>query len=117
MHISWGVIAHVGNERNETVKRLIREAIKECRKQKKYSGICGDAPSTFPEFTRFLIDCGIESISVNPDVAVRTKLLVAEQERKIKKGVKICKPLKIFWWFWFIRDLPAEDTGEDRLAK
>ncbi|MCD6094889.1 phosphoenolpyruvate synthase [bacterium] len=80
------IIAHVGNERNEAVKRLIREAIKECRKQKKYSGICGDAPSTFPEFTRFLIDCGIESISVNPDVAVRTKLLVAEQERKIKRG-------------------------------
>lgn len=78
------VIAKVGDERNPAVVKLIKEAINVCKEKGKYSGICGDAPSTFPDFTKFLIDCGIESISVTPDVAVKTKLIVAAAEKKSK---------------------------------
>ena len=76
------ILAEVGDERNEAVKKLIKEMIEACKEKNKYSGICGDAPSTFPDFTKFLVECGIESISVNPDVAVKTRLIVAEKERK-----------------------------------
>jgi pyruvate,water dikinase len=76
------ILAEVGDERNEAVKKLIKEMIEACKEKNKYSGICGDAPSTFPDFTKFLVECGIESISVNPDVAVKTRLIVAEEERK-----------------------------------
>ncbi|HRR39209.1 MAG TPA: phosphoenolpyruvate synthase [Candidatus Paceibacterota bacterium] len=75
------IVAKVGDERDEAVKRLVKEAIKVCREKEKYSGICGQAPSDYPEFTEFLIDCGIESISVNPDVAIKTRLIIAEKER------------------------------------
>ena len=74
------ILSKVGDERNEAVKKLIAAAVCSCRDKKKYSGICGDAPSTFPEFTRFLVKIGIESISVNPDVAVKTRLIVAKEE-------------------------------------
>lgn len=76
------IIAKVGDERNEAVKRLVKEAIEVCQKEGKYSGICGQAPSDYPEFAEFLVDCGIQSISVNPDVAIKTRLIVAEKEKK-----------------------------------
>lgn len=76
------ILASLADERNEAVKKLITSAIKECKNKRKYSGICGDAPSTFPDFTKFLIDNGIESISINPDVAVKTRLIVGEKEKE-----------------------------------
>lgn len=76
------ILAKVGDERNEAVKKLIREAIRECNVKGKYSGICGDAPSTFRDFAKFLVDCGIKSISINPDVVVKTRLVVAEKEKE-----------------------------------
>jgi len=78
------ILAKIGDERNEAVKKLLKEAIEACREKGKYSGICGDAPSTFPEITRFLVKAGIQSISVNPDVAVKTRLLVAKEESELK---------------------------------
>lgn len=78
------ILAKVGDERNEAVKKLIKQAIEACNKREKYCGICGDAPSTFPEFAEFLVECGIQSISVNPDVAVKTRLIVAKAEEKLK---------------------------------
>ncbi|HOK35312.1 MAG TPA: phosphoenolpyruvate synthase [Candidatus Pacearchaeota archaeon] len=75
------IVAKVGDERNEAVKKLVKEAIEVCQKEGKYSGICGQAPSDYPEFAEFLVDCGIESISVNPDVAIKTRLIVAEKEK------------------------------------
>ncbi len=44
-------------------------------------GICGQAPSDFPEFADFLVECGIDSMSLNPDTAMKTRLLVAEKEK------------------------------------
>jgi pyruvate,water dikinase len=70
------------DERNPAVKRMISQLIKTAHKYKIPVGICGQAPSDYPDFTKFLVDCGIDSISVNPDVAIQTKLLVAKLEKK-----------------------------------
>ncbi|MDP2741673.1 MAG: phosphoenolpyruvate synthase, partial [bacterium] len=78
-------IAAIGNEKNEAVKELIEEAIKVCQNNNKYIGICGDAPSTFPDFTEFLVEKGIESISLSPDAIIKTRLLIAEKEKKINQ--------------------------------
>ena len=67
-------IAYIGDERNEAVKQRFSEVIKICRKKKKYCGICGQAPSDFPEFAKFLVKEGIESISLNPDAVIKTIL-------------------------------------------
>jgi len=72
------------DERNEAVKRLIHDLIKKAHKHKRVVGICGEAPSNYPEFTKFLVKCGIDSISVEPDMALRTIILVSKVERSIK---------------------------------
>lgn len=73
-------IAYIGDERNEAVKRMIKEVIASCKKRKKYIGICGEAPSYFPEFAEFLTREGIESISLNPDSVIKTTLLISKKE-------------------------------------
>jgi pyruvate,water dikinase len=67
-----GGLAHIGNENNEAVKKLIRRVIKICKEKNKYCGICGQAPSDYPEFARFLVEEGIESISLNADTVIKT---------------------------------------------
>src|SRR3546814_10400651 len=62
-----GLIAHLFDERNEAVKRMLHMAIEACRKQGKYIGICGQGPSDHPDLARWLLDEGIESMSLNPD--------------------------------------------------
>lgn len=76
------VLANEFDERNEAVKDLIKALIKTVHRNKRTVGICGDAPSTFPEFTKFLIKCGIDSVSVTPDMVIGTRLLVAKAEKK-----------------------------------
>jgi len=76
-------IASVGNEKNEAVKELIEEAIKVCQNNNKYIGICGQGPSDFPDFAQFLVELGIESISLNPDSVLKTKIAIAETEKKL----------------------------------
>jgi pyruvate,water dikinase len=76
------MLAREFDERNLAVKRMITQLIKTAHKNKTSVGICGQAPSDYPEFTKFLIDCGINSISINPDVAIQTKLLVARLEKR-----------------------------------
>ncbi|MBZ1348275.1 MAG: phosphoenolpyruvate synthase [Candidatus Nealsonbacteria bacterium] len=65
-------IAHIGNEKNEAVKRMIAKVIKICRQKNKYCGICGQGPSDFPDFAEFLVKQGIETISLNPDTIIKT---------------------------------------------
>lgn len=72
------LVAHLFDERNAAVKKLLHEAIKTCRKQKKYIGICGQAPSDYPEFAKWLADEGIESMSLTPDSIVETWLFLAK---------------------------------------
>ncbi|TSC94482.1 MAG: pyruvate, water dikinase [Parcubacteria group bacterium Licking1014_1] len=73
----------IGNEKNEAVKELIEEAIKVCQNNNKYIGICGQAPSDFLDFAQFLVEKGIESISLDPDSVIKTRLLIAEKEKQL----------------------------------
>ncbi|MEK6963224.1 MAG: putative PEP-binding protein, partial [Nanoarchaeota archaeon] len=77
------LVSHVYNERNDAVKGLIRSVIETCNKRGKYIGLCGQAPSDYPEFAEFLVECGIQSISLNPDVVVKTLLIVAKKEKQL----------------------------------
>jgi pyruvate, water dikinase len=70
------------DERNPAVLALMEMAIKACRKQGKYIGICGQAPSDFPEITRWLVEQGIESISLNPDSVLKMTKVVLEIEQE-----------------------------------
>ncbi len=67
-----GKIAYIGDERDESVKRMISDVIRACKKRKKYCGICGQAPSDFLDFAHFLMDEGIDSMSLNPDTVIKT---------------------------------------------
>ena len=77
-------IAQIGDERNEVVKHMIARVISICKQKKKYCGICGQAPSDFPDFAEFLVEQGIESISLNPDTVIKTTLLIAQKEKQLK---------------------------------
>ncbi len=80
------VIAHIANENNEAVKRMIEPAVAACKERGKYIGICGQAPSDFPEFAQFLVGLGIESLSFTPDTVIKTlpKIAEAEAARSVK---------------------------------
>jgi len=77
------IVAPIFDERNEAVKRMIAQVIAVCRRQGRKIGICGQAPSDYPEFARFLVEQGIDSISLNPDTVLKTTLAILEQERSI----------------------------------
>jgi len=74
------LVAHIFDERNEAVKRMVEIAIKAAKKYDRKIGICGQAPSDYPEFARFLVELGIDSISLNPDSVLKTLLDVAKVE-------------------------------------
>jgi pyruvate, water dikinase len=65
-------IAHIADERNEAVKEMLRNVIKECKKRNKYVGICGEAPSTYPEFAEFLSKEKIDALSLSADAVIKT---------------------------------------------
>jgi len=69
-----GNIAYIGDEKNEAVLEMIKDVVKICRKRNKYCGICGDAPSSIPEFAQFLVDQKISSISLSADIVIKTIL-------------------------------------------
>lgn len=74
-----GVIAHLFDERNAAVKRLLEMAITACKAQGKYVGICGQGPSDHPDFARWLMDQGIDSVSLNPDSVLDTWFYLANE--------------------------------------
>lgn len=76
-------VAHVYDENNEAVKALIRSVIKVAKKTKTKVGICGQAPSDYPEFARFLVEAGIDSISLAPDTVIKTTIDIAKTEAKL----------------------------------
>ncbi len=75
-----GLVAHLFDERNPAVKRLLKMAIDACHKQGKYVGICGQAPSDYPDFARWLVEQDISSLSLNQDTIVDTWLYLAGKE-------------------------------------
>jgi len=79
------LVAHIFDERNEAVKRLVKQVIETAHKHepRRKVGICGQAPSDFPEFAEFLVECGIDSISLNPDTVIKTRLKIAETEERL----------------------------------
>jgi pyruvate,water dikinase len=74
------LVAHLFDERYEGVKRMVKMAIATAKKNNRKIGICGQAPSDYPEFGQFLVELGIDSISLNPDSVLKTLLMVAEVE-------------------------------------
>jgi pyruvate,water dikinase len=74
------LVAHLFDERNEAVKEMIKMAISTVKQQGSKIGICGQAPSDYPEFARFLVAQGIDSISLNPDSVLKTRLEIAKAE-------------------------------------
>ena len=77
-----GLIAHLFDERNPAVKKLLAMAIQACHKQNKYIGICGQGPSDYPDFAEWLFEQNITSISLNPDSVVETWLHLANSDSK-----------------------------------
>ncbi|MBZ5635882.1 MAG: phosphoenolpyruvate synthase [Acidobacteriia bacterium] len=75
-----GTVARLFDENNPAVKRLIEDAIRAAQRAGKPIGICGQAPSDFPEFAEWLVELGIDSISLNPDTAIKTALAIARVE-------------------------------------
>jgi pyruvate, water dikinase len=73
------VVARHFDERDEAVRQLLSMAITACRKRHKYIGICGQGPSDHPDFARWLLEQGIESMSLNPDTVVETWLFLAQK--------------------------------------
>jgi pyruvate, water dikinase len=74
------LVAHIFDERNEAVKEMIRQVITKARAKGRKVGICGQAPSDYPEFAAFLVELGIDSMSLNPDSILKTLLAVAKTE-------------------------------------
>ena len=79
------LISHIFDERNKAVTTLIREAITKANKMGKKIGICGQAPSDYPEFAEFLVECGINSISLISDTVIETTLNVLKTEKRLGK--------------------------------
>ncbi len=73
-----GIIAHLFDERNPAVKKLLANAIAACNKAGKYIGICGQGPSDHPDLAKWLMEQGIESVSLNPDSVLETWFFLAE---------------------------------------
>jgi pyruvate,water dikinase len=71
------LIADIFDERDEAVKVLLSMTIKACKKRGKYIGICGQGPSDHPSFAKWLVEQGIESISLNPDSIIETWMFIA----------------------------------------
>ncbi|HEY9853706.1 MAG TPA: phosphoenolpyruvate synthase [Leptolyngbyaceae cyanobacterium] len=74
------LVAHIFDERNDGVKEMVRMAIEKAKKNNRKIGICGQAPSDYPEFARFLVELGIDSMSLNPDSVIKTILDIAQVE-------------------------------------
>jgi len=74
-----GLVAHLFDERNDAVKVLLKQAIEACKKQGKYVGICGQGPSDHADFALWLVEQGIDSVSLNPDSVLETWMFLSEE--------------------------------------
>lgn len=79
-------VAGVSNEKNEAVKELIKNLIKTAKKYRRKVGICGQGPSDFPDFAEFLVEQGIDSISLNPDTVISTTLAITHKEKMLRRS-------------------------------
>lgn len=96
------IVAHLFDERNAAVKTFIADVIRRVRACGKKIGICGQAPSDYPEFAGFLVECGIDSISLNPDTVLKTTQAILEVEQRLAKSAPASQSQK----------LPGEGIGK-----
>jgi pyruvate,water dikinase len=78
------IVAHVFDERNAAVKKMIAHVIQEAKRTGRKIGICGQAPSDYPDFAQFLVEQGIDSISLNPDTVLKTTVAILEKEKALR---------------------------------
>jgi pyruvate,water dikinase len=81
-----GIIAATFDERDPAVKQMLHLAIQACRRAGKYVGICGQGPSDHPDLAKWLVEEGIESLSLNPDTVIETWLYLAKETAEAKKA-------------------------------
>lgn len=77
------IVAPLFDERNPAVKKMIAQVIQVCRAKRRKIGICGHAPSDYPDFAKFLVEQGIDSISLNPDTVMKTTVAILEKEKSL----------------------------------
>jgi pyruvate,water dikinase len=77
------IVAPIFDERNAAVKKMIAQVIATCRAKGRKIGICGQAPSDYPEFAQFLVEQGIDSISLTPDTVLKARLAILEKEKSM----------------------------------
>jgi pyruvate,water dikinase len=80
------IVAHVFDERDPAVKSMIASVIRTAKRRGRKIGICGQAPSDYPEFARFLVAEGIDSISLNPDAVLKTRVALAKASSQAGPG-------------------------------
>ena len=80
------IVAIDFDERDAGVKEMIRLAVEGARRNHRHSGLCGQAPSDYPEMAKYLVDIGIDSISLNPDSVINTTRILLEVEKKLKQN-------------------------------
>ena len=79
------LVSSIFDERNPAMKMQFQRAIEACKRAGKYVGICGQAPSDYPEVAEYLVELGIDSISLNPDSVIKTKKRVLEIEKRLEE--------------------------------
>jgi len=83
------IVAHVFDERNAAVKTMIASVIRVAKTKGRKIGICGQAPSDYPDFAAFLVELGIDSISLNPDAVLKTTLTIMEVETRLAEKARL----------------------------
>lgn len=78
------IVAHDFDERDEGVKTLLRLAVEGAHRNRRYCGICGQAPSDYPDMAEYLVELGIDSMSLNPDTVIQTTIRVLETEHRLR---------------------------------
>jgi phosphoenolpyruvate-protein kinase (PTS system EI component) len=116
-------LAKLFDEQDEAVKWLIREVIREARAQHVKVGLCGQAPSNHPEFARFLVERGIDSVSVTPDsfVAVKRQVATAEADleqpnTRLRTSAR-CHGSQYFKNFMLVAALPQVQVGSGSIGR
>jgi pyruvate, water dikinase len=79
------LVSHIYNEMNPAVRSLVAQVVRIAKKNNRKIGLCGDAPSSNQEFARFLVECGIDSMSLTPDAILKTTIAVNQEEEKLRK--------------------------------
>jgi pyruvate,water dikinase len=87
------IVAFDYDERDAGVKDMIRLAVEGCRRNHRHSGLCGQAPSDYPDMAAYLVELGIDSISLNPDAVLKTTLSVLEIEKRLGRGRRAGAPI------------------------